>query len=157
MFNKTLLLVLFTLLATNLYATNNVQTTKEDQITSPIAQISENRNVIDDGFNTPDNANIPDGVDSDMLEYIPEIDVYLLTVPPKEITPDDIPNSPKPTVSSPFWFKVRLLKAYLTLKTELAKQHLIEHQKAYLIASTLAGLGILTAGSVAYLMHHHNS
>jgi len=50
-----------------------------------------------------------------------------------DINPDDIIDIPTPTESaSPGNFKLRLLKEYLILKVELAKQNIIDHKKAYL-------------------------
>lgn len=75
----------------------------------------------------------------------------------EDIDPDiNIPLPPEPETSSSFWFKMRLLKAYLLLQADLAKQHIIDHQRAYIIASTLVTLGLLTASSTAYLINHNN-
>jgi hypothetical protein len=60
-----------------------------------------------------------------------------------------LPPDPEPS----WWFKLRLLKEYLLLQAELAKQHIIDHQQAYLVASTLVALGVIATGSAAYLVH----
>lgn len=68
----------------------------------------------------------------------------------ENISPDDIPLPPEPEPS--FCFKLRLLKEYLVLQAELAKQHVLDHKEAYLLG-TLVALGLVAGGTIAYAAH----
>ncbi len=67
---------------------------------------------------------------------------------------DDIdPNNLPPEPQASMCFKLRLLKEYLILQAELAKQHIVDHKQAYLWSSLITlGLGI--GGVWAYIAYN---
>ncbi len=64
-----------------------------------------------------------------------------------ELDPDlylPLANEPEQTVL----LKLQLLKEYLLLEVELAKEHIIDHKKAYLVAGSIALLGAISGGAI---------
>jgi hypothetical protein len=58
----------------------------------------------------------------------------------ENLDPNSIPGLLPSEASSPLYFKLRLLKEYLYLQMQLAKQHVVNHKKIYILTGLIIAL-----------------